>query len=62
MNFGLPVVDHQALPVMTVEMAHAVMQNHIGCLVNVCPRKRQAHARLVEARRLVPADAPHMGS
>ncbi|MBF6455153.1 hypothetical protein [Nocardia cyriacigeorgica] len=59
--FGLPVLDHQRVPVMTAERAHTVMQQHIDCPVSVCPVKQQAKARLVADRRMVPADQPHMG-
>ena len=54
--------DHRPLPVMTVADAHAVMQQHIDCLVSVCQIKRQAKIRLVETGRMVPADTPHIGS
>ncbi|WP_167356748.1 MULTISPECIES: hypothetical protein [Nocardia] len=46
---------------MTVTLAHAVMQRHIDCPINVCPIKQQAKAHLVTAQRMVPADRPHMG-
>lgn len=59
--FGLPITDHQRVPVMTIELAHAVMQRHIDCHISVCPIKQQAKARLVAMRRMVPADRPHMG-
>lgn len=59
---GLPPMTHDRVPVMTISFAHAVMQDHIDCLLVICPLKRQAKGRLVEARQLVPADAPHMGS
>ncbi|MFI6865302.1 hypothetical protein [Nocardia sp. NPDC050406] len=40
---------------MTVSYAHAIMQAHIDCPIVACPVKRQAKARLVQAKRLVPA-------
>ncbi len=55
--YNLPPTDHMPLPVMTVEEAHRVMQDHIDCLITLCPRKRQAKARLVEEARLIPAGA-----
>ncbi|MCX0274631.1 hypothetical protein NLM24_28870 [Nocardia zapadnayensis] len=54
MLFGLPVIDHRTVPVMTVDHAHQVMQTHIECPSVACPIKRQARARLVEAHRMVP--------
>lgn len=54
MLFGLPVVDHRRVPVMSVDHAHRVMQTHIECPSTACPIKRQARARLVEERRMVP--------
>ncbi len=64
MTYGLPLVDHSRLPdeLMTDMMAHHQMQLHLECPITICPVKRQAKAHLVEARRLVPADAPHVGS
>lgn len=59
--FGLPVTDHHLVPTMTITFAHAVMQRHIDCPINVCPIKQQAKAHLVTAQRMVPADRPHMG-
>lgn len=56
MQFGLPVTDHRRLPVMTVQYAHAVMQDHLECLSADCPIKRQAKARLIEEQRMVPGD------
>ncbi|MBF6278309.1 MULTISPECIES: hypothetical protein [Nocardia] len=46
---------------MTITFAHAVMQRHIDCPIDVCPIKQQAKAHLVTAQRMVPADRPHMG-
>lgn len=59
--FGLPVTDHHHVPAMTLTLAHAVMQRHIDCPINVCPIKQQAKAHLVTTQRLIPADRPHMG-
>lgn len=56
MLFGLPVTDHRRVPVMTVGYAHQVMQTHIECLSAACPVKRQARARLIEARKMIPGD------
>lgn len=56
MLFGLPVTDHRRVPVMTVGYAHQVMQTHIECPTVACPVKRQARARLIEARRMVPGE------
>ncbi|WP_245670717.1 hypothetical protein [Nocardia flavorosea] len=41
---------------MTVQYAHAVMQDHLECLSADCPIKRQAKARLIEEQRMVPGD------
>lgn len=57
----LPLTDHSELPVMTIGYAHVIMQRHRICPVSVCPVKNQAKRRLVEARIMVPADAPHFG-
>ncbi|WP_280263448.1 hypothetical protein [Nocardia wallacei] len=59
--YGLPVTNHAAIPVMTVEYAHVVMQIHMECPISVCPLKSQARLRLVEAGHLAPADRPKMG-
>ncbi|MEU6559299.1 hypothetical protein [Nocardia nova] len=48
------VVNHDRVPVMTIDYAHLVMQAHIDCLLCVCAVKRQAKSRLVESKRLVP--------
>lgn len=55
--YGLPPTNHLALPVMTIDYAHAIMQAHIDCPITACPVKRQAKSRLVEAKHLVPAGA-----
>ncbi|WP_280471511.1 hypothetical protein [Nocardia cyriacigeorgica] len=60
-TFGLSITEHRHVPTMTIELAHAVMQQHIECPISGCPIKQQAKARLVAARRMVPADRPHMG-
>ncbi|MBF6426885.1 hypothetical protein IU440_19560 [Nocardia cyriacigeorgica] len=59
--FGLSITDHRRAPTMTIELAHTVMQQHLECSILVCPIKQQAKAQLVAARRMVPADSPHMG-
>lgn len=55
----LPPIDHAPVPVMSIELAHKIMQRHIDCLVTVCRVKHQAKMRLIEAGALVPADQPH---
>ncbi len=60
--YGLPITDHSELPIMTPEKAHSIMQEHLDCPVTICPVKRQAKLRLVQAGHLVPADVPHVGS
>ncbi|WP_330255146.1 hypothetical protein OG874_11695 [Nocardia sp. NBC_00565] len=57
----LPPTNHDRLPVMTVGCAHLVMQQHINCLLFVCPVKAQAKARLVEDGKMVPANVVHFG-
>ncbi len=59
--YGLPPTNHNRLPVMTIDYAHAVMQTHLECPVGICPVKAQAKRRLIESGRLIPAEAPHMG-
>ncbi len=59
--FGLPVTDHHRVPAMTTALAHSVMQRHIDCPITVCPIKQQAKAHLVAAKRMIPANRPHMG-
>ncbi|WP_083872320.1 hypothetical protein [Nocardia testacea] len=61
MQFGVPVTDHRPVPVMTVQHAHQVMQTHIECPAVACPIKRQARARLIEARRMIPGDQEFSG-
>ncbi|GAB2707306.1 hypothetical protein GCM10027089_32690 [Nocardia thraciensis] len=46
----------------TVAEAHAVMQVHKECPVTACPALRYAKSVLVQANRMIPADAPHVGS
>ncbi|MBF6135246.1 hypothetical protein IU501_19870 [Nocardia otitidiscaviarum] len=60
----LPPVAHSAVPdsTLTPTRAHRIMQDHRGCPVSVCPAKAQAKRLLIEAGKLVPADAPHVGS
>ncbi|WP_280201936.1 hypothetical protein [Nocardia cyriacigeorgica] len=60
-TFGLSITEHRRVPSMTIELAHTVMQQHIEWPISVCPIKQQAKARLVEARRMVPANRPRMG-
>ncbi|MGV9680621.1 hypothetical protein ACWDSJ_35565 [Nocardia sp. NPDC003482] len=48
------VMNHERVPVMTVDFAHAIMQVHIDCALSICPVKQQAKQRLIEANRLVP--------
>jgi hypothetical protein len=57
----LPPTDHAPLAVMSIELAHWIMQWHIDCPVTICAVKRQAKARLIQAQRIVPADQPHFG-
>ncbi|MQY17460.1 hypothetical protein [Nocardia macrotermitis] len=57
----LPPTDHAPLAVMSIELAHRIMQWHIDCPVTICAVKRQAKTRLIQAQRLVPADQPHFG-
>lgn len=54
------LMKHEALEVMTIERAHAIMQLHIDCPTTVCPRKRQAKIRLVEAKKMRP-DSSRVG-
>ena len=48
------VMSHDRVPVMTTGFAHSVMQVHIDCALCVCPVKRQAKQRLIDAKSLVP--------
>ncbi|GAB2693525.1 hypothetical protein GCM10027089_13750 [Nocardia thraciensis] len=56
-NHEAPPPDHS----WTVEESHAVMQVHRDCPLTICPAKRYAKKRLIDAKRLVPADVPHFG-
>ncbi len=49
--------EAHATPVspFTVEQAHQIMQFHVACRANRCPRKAAALSRLVEAGRVVPS-------
>ncbi|WP_405498283.1 hypothetical protein [Nocardia sp. NBC_00511] len=60
----LPPVSHSAVPdaTLTVSRAHRIMQDHKHCPITVCPAKAQARGKLIVAGKLVPADAPHVGS
>lgn len=60
--FHVPPVDHSVPPGrFSVDGAHAVMQEHIGCSIDTCPIKRCAKAFLVERGRLQPAERPKFG-
>jgi hypothetical protein len=50
-----PSLGHAELPVMELATAHRVMQTHIDCCTTLCPLRRQAKRRLVEAGHLQPA-------
>lgn len=39
--------------------AHRVMRDHLECTVADCPRKREAHATLVAAGKIVPRRTAH---
>ncbi|WP_425302582.1 hypothetical protein [Nocardia wallacei] len=39
---------------LTPQKAHAIMQMHLNCRTEECPRRRAAVRTLVEAGRLVP--------
>lgn len=52
--YGIPITDHSEFPVMTVDYAHVIMQNHIDCATLACPVKRQAKSYLVKVGRLTP--------
>ncbi len=60
--YNLPISDHSRSPAMTIEYAHSVMQMHLECSISICPIKAQAKGKLIDAGRLIPADAPHVGS
>lgn len=56
-----PCLGHAALPVMDIATAHLVMRTHIDCWGTICPLRRQAKQRLVEAGRLEPrVDWPNL--
>nr|WP_040752902.1 hypothetical protein [Nocardia transvalensis] len=46
----------------TVAEAHRVMQVHKECPITLCPALRHAKSVLVQANKMVPADAPHIGT
>lgn len=60
----LPPITHHATPesTLTTARAHRIMQEHMACPVSVCAAKAQARQRLIAAGKLIPADAPHVGS
>lgn len=60
--YNLPISNHSRMPSMTMEYAHSVMQMHLECSISICPIKAQAKRQLIDVGRLVPADAPHVGS
>ncbi len=61
---GLPQTNHDATPeqALTITQAHRIMQSHRHCPVSICAAKARTKRVLVAAGKLVPADAPHMGS
>ncbi len=52
------LLDHNPSDEMTRELAHHVMQAHIGCPITVCAVKLQAKTFLVHTKRLVPQSTP----
>ncbi|WP_280385999.1 hypothetical protein [Nocardia wallacei] len=59
------LMAHNAPPpgrTWTVAEAHAVWQVHKECAATGCPALRHAKYVLVQANRMIPADAPHIGS
>ncbi len=48
------LLNHDRMPIMTVDYAHVIMQLHIDCALCVCPVKQQAKQRLIEAKHCVP--------
>lgn len=60
----LDPTNHSAIPehALTIARAHRIMQNHRNCPVSICGAKAQAKRKLVETGKLIPADAPHVGS
>jgi hypothetical protein len=59
--YDLPITDHGALPVMTIDYAHLIMQTHLDCPSTLCPVKAQAKRRLIAAGKFIPADVSHLG-
>jgi len=59
--YGLPPVDHNAVTVMTIPVAHRIMQEHIDCPITLCALKRQAKRALIRSGLLRPADETHFG-
>lgn len=57
----VPPLSHSAVPDLTVDRAHRIMQEHIDCPITVCRLKSQAKTMLVDHDRLVPADRPQFG-
>ncbi|MGF6893819.1 hypothetical protein ABIA39_004178 [Nocardia sp. GAS34] len=60
--YGLQPADHNVVTVMTIPVAHRIMQEHIDCPITVCALKRQAKRALIGAGMLRPATAAHAGS
>lgn len=58
---AFPPLSHSAVPSLTINRAHQIMQEHIECPVTVCRLKAQAKSVLVDHDRLVPADRPQFG-
>ncbi|MFI5719903.1 hypothetical protein [Nocardia sp. NPDC051750] len=57
----VPPLSHSAVPALTVDRAHRIMQEHIDCPITVCLLKSQAKSVLVDNERLVPADRLQFG-
>ncbi|GAB4587637.1 hypothetical protein [Nocardia sp. IFM 10818] len=60
----LPPINHAKVSesTLTTPRAHRIMQEHRHCPISVCAAKAQARQKLIAAGKLVPADAPHIGS
>lgn len=45
-------LEHTPVLELDAHRAHMIMQSHMNCLMEMCPRKRQAKRFLIESNRM----------
>ncbi|MFF2551798.1 hypothetical protein ACFVUS_12410 [Nocardia sp. NPDC058058] len=50
---GIPIENHEAVTAMSLSYARGVVRVHQCCSILACPKKRQAVAKLIAARKAI---------